>query len=84
MDSLQHEIAILATRTLTPQGSVASSKAFCMTWLIVSRSDRISAKFLVPVTENWLTKDGLRKNEMFVLPSTFRSVVAANSLVEWL
>lgn len=36
--------------TLTPHGSVASSKAFCITWLIVSRSDRISAKFFVPRT----------------------------------
>jgi hypothetical protein len=50
--------------TLTPHGSVASSRAFCMTWLMVSRSERISAKFLVP--------------------STFRSVVAAKRRVEWL
>ena len=50
--------------TLTPHGSVASSRVCSMTWLIVSRSDRISARFLVP--------------------STFLSVVAAKSLVEWL
>ena len=49
---------------LTPHGSVASSSAFCMTWLIVSLSDKISAKFLVP--------------------RTFRSVVAAKRRVEWL
>ena len=55
----------ISTRsTLTPQGSVASSNEFCMTWLIVSRSDKISAKFLVP--------------------NTFRRVVAANRRVEWL
>jgi hypothetical protein len=53
-----------AISTLTPQGSVASSSAFCITWLIVSRSERISARFLVP--------------------RTFRNVVAANSRVEWL
>ena len=35
-----------------------------MTWLMVSRSERISARFLVP--------------------STFRRVVAASSRVEWL
>ena len=35
---------------LTPHGSVASSRAFCITWLIVSRSDRISARFFVPKT----------------------------------
>ena len=55
----------ISTRsTLTPQGSVASSNEFCMTWLIVSRSDKISARFLVP--------------------NTFRRVVAANRRVEWL
>ena len=36
--------------TLTPHGSVASSKEDCMTWLMVSLSDKISAKFLVPKT----------------------------------
>ena len=36
--------------TLTPHGSVASSKAVCMMWEIVSRSDKISAKFFVPST----------------------------------
>ena len=61
----KEESDYISTRsTLTPQGSVASSNEFCMTWLIVSRSDRISAKFLVP--------------------NTFRRVVAANSRVEWL
>ena len=50
--------------TFTPQGSVASSNAFCITWLIVSLSDNISARFLVP--------------------RTFRNVVAAKSRVEWL
>ena len=50
--------------TFTPQGSVASSNAFCITWLIVSLSDNISARFLVP--------------------RTFRKVVAAKSRVEWL
>ena len=49
---------------LTPHGSVASSSEFCMTWLMVSRSERISARFLVP--------------------STFRRVVAASNRVEWL
>mgnify|MGYP006903851619 CR=1 FL=1 len=29
---------------------MASSRAFCITWLIVSRSERISARFLVPNT----------------------------------
>ena len=52
----------------TPHGSVASSRAFCMTWLMVSLSDRISAKFLVPRTlrrvvaansrVEWLEKGG--------------------------
>ncbi len=51
-----------ARLTLTPHGSVASSRAFCMTWLMVSRSERISARFLVP--------------------STFRNVVAASKRVE--
>ena len=61
----KEESDYISTRsTLTPQGSVASSNEFCMTWLIVSRSDRISAKFLVP--------------------NTFRRVVAASSRVEWL
>ena len=41
---------LIRNLTLTPQGSVASSRAFCMTWLMVSRSDKISAKFLVPKT----------------------------------
>ena len=36
--------------TLTPHGSVASSNEDCITWLIVSLSDNISAKFLVPNT----------------------------------
>ena len=36
--------------TLTPHGSVASSRVCSMTWLIVSRSDRISARCLVPRT----------------------------------
>lgn len=41
----------ISTRsTLTPQGSVASSSEVCMVWEMVSRSERISAKFLVPST----------------------------------
>lgn len=41
----------ISTRsTLTPQGSVASSREVCMVWEMVSRSERISAKFLVPST----------------------------------
>lgn len=36
--------------TLTPQGSVASSKDDCMMWEMVSLSDKISAKFFVPRT----------------------------------
>ena len=36
--------------TLTPHGSVASSSDDCMTWLMLSRSDKISAKFFVPKT----------------------------------
>jgi len=50
--------------TLTPHGSVASSRLLCMTCEMVSRSERISARFLVP--------------------STFRNVVAASRRVEWL
>ncbi len=41
---------ILLNYTLTPHGSVASSREFCITWLMVSRSDRISARFFVPRT----------------------------------
>ena len=41
----------ISTRsTLTPQGSVASSNELCIVWEMVSRSDRISAKFFVPKT----------------------------------
>ena len=41
----------ISTRsTLTPQGSVASSRLDCIMWDMVSRSDKISAKFLVPKT----------------------------------
>uniref|UniRef100_A0A3Q0RFQ4 Uncharacterized protein n=1 Tax=Amphilophus citrinellus TaxID=61819 RepID=A0A3Q0RFQ4_AMPCI len=36
--------------TLIPQSSVASSKEDCMLCAISSRSDRISARFLVPST----------------------------------
>ncbi len=36
--------------TLTPQGSVASSRVCSITWEMVSRSDRISAKCFVPRT----------------------------------
>lgn len=36
--------------TLTPQGSVASSSVCSMTWLMVSLSDKISAKCFVPKT----------------------------------
>lgn len=36
--------------TFTPHGSVASSSDDCITWLILSRSDKISAKFFVPNT----------------------------------
>ena len=55
----------ISTRSaLTPQGSVASSSASCITLEMDSRSDRISARLRVP--------------------STFRSVVAASSRVEWL
>lgn len=41
-------IALLCT--LTPHRSVASSRASCITFEMDSRSDRISAKFLVPNT----------------------------------
>ena len=51
MTKLKKNQTHISTRsTLTPQGSVASSKEDCITWLIVSRSDRISARFLVPRT----------------------------------
>ena len=41
----------ISTRSaLTPQGSVASSSVCSMTWLIVSRSERISARCFVPST----------------------------------
>lgn len=36
--------------TLTPQGSVASSKELCMLWEMLSLSLKISAKFFVPKT----------------------------------
>lgn len=46
-----HICTHISTRsTLTPQGSVASSREVCMVWEMVSRSERISAKFLVPST----------------------------------
>ena len=54
--------------TLTPHGSVASSSVCSMTWLMVSLSERISARFLVPSTlrrvvaanrrVEWLVKGG--------------------------
>jgi len=44
------ETYISTRSTLTPQGSVASSKELCMVCEMVSRSDRISAKFFVPKT----------------------------------
>lgn len=41
----------ISTRsTLTPQGSVASSNELCIVCEMVSRSDKISAKFFVPKT----------------------------------
>ena len=41
----------ISTRsTLTPQGSVASSRVCSITWLIVSLSESISARCLVPRT----------------------------------
>ena len=41
----------ISTRsTLTPHGSVASSNVCSITWLMVSRSERISARCLVPRT----------------------------------
>ena len=41
----------ISTRSaLTPQGSVASSSKVFITFDIVSRSDRISDRFLVPRT----------------------------------
>ncbi len=48
--SCKSKLYISTLSALTPQGSVASSREFCMTWLIVSRSLRISARFLVPKT----------------------------------
>ena len=62
-------ITHISTRsTLTPHGSVASSRLDCMIWEIVSRSLRISARFLVPSTflrvvaaksrVEWLEKKG--------------------------
>ena len=49
---LRHEsFSYISTRsTLTPQGSVASSNVCSITWLIVSLSDKISAKCFVPNT----------------------------------
>lgn len=59
----EKKCSYISTRsTLTPHGSVASSKEVCITWLIDSLSLRISDKFLVP--------------------KTFRSVVAANKRVD--
>ncbi len=36
--------------TLTPQGSVASSREICMSWAILSLSDKMSPRFFVPST----------------------------------
>ena len=36
--------------TLTPQGSVASSRVVCMSWAMLSRSERMSPRFFVPRT----------------------------------
>ncbi len=69
---LKSLIAYISTRsTLTPQGSVASSSEDCMTWLIDSLSERISARFFVPRTfrnvvaaskrVEWLERWGERK-----------------------
>ena len=45
------DISYISTLSaLTPQGSVASSRASCITLEMDSLSDRISAKFLVPRT----------------------------------
>lgn len=47
----EDENAYISTlSTFTPQGSVASSKLLCITWLIDSLSLNISDKFLVPKT----------------------------------
>jgi hypothetical protein len=50
-----HEYKLLLSHistlsTLTPQGSVASSRAVCIVWEMASLSDRISARFRVPRT----------------------------------
>ena len=48
---LTMKCSYISTRsTLTPHGSVASSNVCSITWLIVSRSERISARCLVPRT----------------------------------
>lgn len=47
----RHGNTYISTRsTLTPQGSVASSRELCMLWEMDSRSLKISAKFFVPRT----------------------------------
>lgn len=43
-------IYISTRSTLTPHGSVASSREVCMVWEMVSRSARISARLRIPRT----------------------------------
>ena len=51
MENFPKNWSYISTRsTLTPHGSVASSSVCSMTWLIVSRSERISARYFVPRT----------------------------------
>ncbi len=47
---MRNRTHISTLSTFTPHGSVASSRLLCMMCEMVSRSERISARFLVPRT----------------------------------
>lgn len=70
--------------TLTPQGSVASSKELCMLWEMLSLSLKISAKFFVPKTFRRVVAASKRVEWLWIGQASEREVERAEYLFSYL